>query len=94
MKKTLITPNVLPKIDTKPDVCLETPLSKTEQKQFRESKAYKKYVLPILDGEKNAKKLRRKNWWWTRGLLLLGTLFSFIAAMAAVFALLLQLNLI
>lgn len=63
-------------------------------KRFENSKAFRKYVLPIQKRDKEYKRIRRKEWLWSKGIVILNTILAFIAAVTGVIALLLQLNLI
>lgn len=62
--------------------------------RFKSSKAFHKYVLPIQKNDKEYKRIRRKEWLWNKGIVILNTILAFIAAVTGVIALLLQLNLI
>lgn len=62
--------------------------------RFMSSKAFHKYALPIQNNDKEYKRIRRKEWLWSKGIVILNTILAFIAAVTGVIALLLQLNLI
>lgn len=62
--------------------------------RFKNSKAFHKYVLPMQKNDKEYKRIRRKEWLWNKGIVILNTILAFIAAVTGVIALLLQLNLI
>ena len=46
-----------------PDINAIKNVSDIDKKQFKKSKAYKKYVLPAKKREKDIKKANRINWW-------------------------------
>lgn len=48
------------------------------------SEAYKKYVLPVLECEKQ----KRTEWLWSKGILILNTILAGIAAISSLLALL------
>ena len=50
----------------------------------KKSKAYKKYVVPILKREKALRKQQRKAWWSDNWIQILGLLFAFIAAVPVI----------
>jgi len=63
-EKFFITPDMLPRIDVDlENIDFERLSSKEFQKEFKQSKAYEKYVIPALKREKARKKQRRKDWW-------------------------------
>lgn len=53
--------------------------SEEYQEQFHESKAYKKYVKPALEREKNLKKQRQLNWWKDNCWDIVNTLIAILA---------------
>ena len=63
-------------------------MSKKEMRQFKKSDAYKKYVQPVLDREKQQCFEQRKAWFWDKGMLIINTLLSLIAAITGIIALL------
>lgn len=63
-------------------------ISKESLKEFEKSEAYKKYVLPTLEHEKQLKKQKRSEWFWIKGLLILNTIFAGTSAICAVISLL------
>lgn len=63
-------------------------MKKKDIKNFKKSDEYKKYVSPILKSEKENRKKRRKEWFWSKGIVILNTVFALIAAIAAIIALL------
>ena len=63
-------------------------ISKESLKEFEKSEAYKKYVLPTLEREKQLKKQKRSEWFWIKGLLILNTIFAGTSAICAVISLL------
>lgn len=73
-----------------PDANPETlqKLSPEHQKEFQQSYAYKKYVLPTLERDKRLKKQQRNEWFWVKGALILNTIFAGISAICAIISLL------
>ena len=63
-------------------------ISKESLKEFEKSEAYKKYVLPTLEREKQLKRQKRSEWFWIKGLLILNTIFAGTSAICAVISLL------
>lgn len=53
-----------------------------------QSEAYKKYVLPVLEREKQQKKQKCTEWLWSKGILILNTILAGIAAISSLLALL------
>ena len=71
-----------------PDPSSLNNISEESLRNFDNSEAYKKYVLPILEHEKQLKKQKRSEWFWLKGLLILNTIFAGISAISALLALL------
>lgn len=67
-------------------------MSRRQHRQFKKSAAYQKYVKPCLMREKEFKKLRRREWLWNKGFLILNTALALIAAITGVVSLILQLS--
>lgn len=65
-------------------------ISKESLKEFEKSEAYKKYVFPVLEREKQQKKQKRTEWLWSKGILILNTVLAGIAAVSSLLALLKQ----
>lgn len=79
-EKFFITPDMIPRIDVDlENIDFERLSSKEFQKEFKQSKAYEKYVMPALKREKARKKQQRKDWWKENVIQLLGILLAFIA---------------
>ena len=55
-----------------------------ERKQFKKTKAYKKYVKSFIDREKKQRRSARHEWWKNNWIALLGLLFAIIAAMPVI----------
>ena len=70
----------------KPQIKVNTSL--VSLKEFEKSEAYKKYVLPTLEREKQLKRQKRSEWFWIKGLLILNTIFAGTSAICAVISLL------
>lgn len=86
--KIKITPDMLPKVGDYIDLDnVELP-TKEQQKEFKKSEAYKKYVQPTLDREKALKKEQRKEWWWTKGLGLINLAVALVAAITGIISIL------
>lgn len=58
--------------------------------RFRSSKAYKKYVAPIIKSDKKNKHESHKEWWWSHGILILNTIFTLIAAITGILSLIMK----
>lgn len=59
-----------------------------QRKEFEQSYAYKKYVLPALERDKQLKKQQRNEWFWIKGTLILNTIFAGVSAICAIISLL------
>lgn len=90
-QKPFITPDMLqqPHLNIREDE-LKQIADKEWQKQFKKSDAYQKYIQPMLDDEKALKKQHRINWWWNKGLPLFSAIFSLVAAVTGVIALIMK----
>lgn len=79
-KKFFITPDMIPRIDVDlENIDFERLSSKEFQKEFKQSKAYEKYVMPSLKREKARKKQQRKDWWKNNGWDIVNTLIAIAA---------------
>lgn len=63
-------------------------LTPEQRKEFQQSYAYKKYVLPVLERDKQLKKQQRNEWFWIKGTLILNTIFAGISTICAIISLL------
>lgn len=77
----------MPHIDVPDATKSETKLSNAEQKRI-DKLIKEKYVKPIQEREKNYKKEKRSEWFWTRGATLLNILLALIAAITGIISLL------
>lgn len=59
-------------------------ISSEDLKEFKTSLAYKKYVRPIVEQDRKAKRSSRINWWKSNIIPLLGLIFAFISALPAI----------
>lgn len=59
-------------------------MTKKERKQFKKSDAYKKYVQPVIDMERKAKRDSSRSWWKNNWISLLSLVFAFIAAIPVI----------
>ena len=79
-EKFFITPDMLPKFDIDlENIDFEHLASKEFQKDFEKSKAYEKYIKPMLEREKAQKKQKRKDWWKNNFWNIINTLIAFVA---------------
>ncbi len=79
-KKFFITPDMIPRIDVDlENIDFERLSSKEFQKEFKQSKAYEKYVMPALKREKARKKQQRKDWWKNNSWDIVNTLIAIVA---------------
>lgn len=87
-KKPFIPP--IPYVEPPSEETMEklSKMTNKDIKNFEKSDAYKKYVAPVLKAEKENRKKRRKEWFWSKGIVILNTVFALIAAIAAIIALL------
>ena len=59
-------------------------MTKKERKQFKKSDEYKKYVQPVIDMERKAKRDSSRSWWKNNWISLLSLVFAFIAAIPVI----------
>lgn len=83
-----ITPDMLPKVGDYIDLENVQYPTEEQQKEFKKSEAYKKYVQPALDREKARKREQRKEWWWTKGLGLMNLVVGMVAAITGIISIL------
>ena len=83
-KKPFIPP--IPYVDPPSEETMEklSNMTKKDIKNLKKSDAYKKYVVPILESEKESRKKMRKEWWKNNWIALLSLLFAFIAAIPVI----------
>ena len=82
--KSRITPDMIPKASDYIDVRNTERPDKKRLKEFKKSEKYKEYVQPVLDREKEIKLNKCKEWWWTKGLLLINIILALIAAITGI----------
>lgn len=87
-KKPIITPDMLPHIDI--DTKNIKPMSPEQRKQFKKSRAYKKYVKPAIERDKQIRREQKREWWWNRGIQLINLLLALIAAITGIIAIILR----
>ena len=79
-EKFFITPDMMPRLDVDlENIDFERLTSKEFQEEFKNSKAYEKYVKPALDREKARKKQIRKDWWKRNSWNIINTLIAVAA---------------
>lgn len=83
-KKSYVPP--LPHIEPPSQETIDklSSMTKKDHKEFTKSDAYKKYVQPTLEREKQQRRTRRKVWWKNNWIALLGLIFAFIAAIPVI----------
>lgn len=77
----------MPHIDVPEVAKSDIKLSNAEQKCIDKS-IKEKYIKPIQEREKNYKKEKRSEWFWTKGATLLNILLALIAAITGIISLL------
>lgn len=75
-------------MDNFPDPETLEDLTPIDLKNYPNSKAYEKYVLPIIEREKLSKKKRRSEWFWLKGLLIANTILAGISTICGILSLL------
>lgn len=75
-------------MDNFPDPETLEDLTPIDLKNYSNSKAYEKYVLPIIEREKLSKKKCRSEWFWLKGLLIVNTILAGISAICGILSLL------
>jgi hypothetical protein len=84
-EKFFITPDMMPRIDVDlENIDYERISSKEFQKDFKKSKAYEKYVKPVLDKEKAQRNQVRKDWLKTNSWNLISTLIAIAALVISI----------
>mgnify|MGYP003295646583 CR=1 FL=1 len=80
----------IPHIDPPSQEAIDTLNSMTPKdcRKFKKSSAYKKHVQPVVNRDKARKRQARKEWWWSKGIVILNTLLALIAAITGIIALL------
>lgn len=63
-------------------------MTRRERRKFKRFEAFKKHVQPVIDRDKAQNRLMRKEWWWSKGIVILNTLLALVAAITGIIALL------
>lgn len=63
-----------------------------DEKEFKKSYAYKKYVKPLKDREKSYRKSKRSNWWKNNWIAITALIIAIITLIATIIFELLQLQ--
>lgn len=92
MKEKLNPLDIVPKAKDYIDLDNIQPPTKQQEKQFKKSYAYNKYVKKHVVARKKEKFKKLSAFFWDKGLLLFNTFLALIAAVSGIISLLLQLN--
>ena len=63
-------------------------MTRRERRKFKKSKAYRKHIQPVIYCDKVRKRQLQKEWWWSKGIVILNTVLALIAAITGIIALL------